>query len=101
MAARSVLGQLAAQQGGQRGIGPGVARVVPQRLAGAALRLREVAQLFEHGAQVAVGGGQVGLEPQGLAVVACASSKWPCSCRTQPRPLWASAYVGSSSRARS
>ncbi len=64
-----VVGQLTAQEGGQRRIGAGKARVELQRPPPAALRIGEVAQLFAQGAQRAVRAGQIGLVAQRFTVV--------------------------------
>ena len=102
MVARSAVGQLAAQQGRQLGVRRRRARVAAAAPRGSMLGRGEVPQLLEDGAQIAVPGGEVRLEPQGFAVAAPSPPSYlPCSCRTQPRPLWASAESGSSRRATS
>jgi hypothetical protein len=61
--------QLVAQQLGQLSMGASLARVVPQRRAPGAFRLREVAQFLAQPAQGGVGRGEVGVAVQGLAIV--------------------------------
>ena len=61
------LGQLAAQEGRQLRQGPGVARIVPHRVAEAPLGRGEVAQLFQNRPKAVVGNGEIGLQLDCLA----------------------------------